>query len=98
MKLTWHFGDHHFLARSANGDLQWSDVERSHVIFTTSLVVVVDYVLSDIVIRSWILDLSLSSSVVYHEYYDEDWSFSHNTTISIAIIIKLQCKVNTNMF
>ena len=49
------------------GDLQRSDVKSCHIVLSASLVLVVDYVFSHVVVRTRILDLSLSSPVVDNE-------------------------------
>ena len=44
--------------------LEGGDVECCHIILSTALILVVDYVFSHIVVWAGVLDLSLSSSVV----------------------------------
>lgn len=51
--------------------MQWSDVEGRHVVLTAALVVVVDYILAHIVIRSRVLDVGLMPSIVHDKDQDE---------------------------
>lgn len=61
----------HFRYRTANRNLKGGDVERGHVIFSATLVVVVDDILSYVVVGPRILDVRFSSPVVHDEYQDE---------------------------
>ncbi len=68
--LTWHFSNHHFMSRGSDWDLEGRDVKGRHVILTPALIIVVDNILTDVVIRARVLDLCLSPPVVNNE--DED--------------------------
>ena len=57
--------------RICDGDLKRSDVESCHVILAASFILIVDDVLSDVILGSWILDLSFSSPVVDHKDKDQ---------------------------
>ena len=63
----------HFRYRTANRNLKGGDVERGHVVFSATLVIIIDDILSYVVIGSGILDVRFSSPVIYHEYQDENW-------------------------
>nr|CAD7413891.1 unnamed protein product [Timema cristinae] len=60
-----------------DGDLQWCDVESSHVILTTSFVVVVDDVLPNVVIWTGVLDVGLTPPVVHHKHQDQNCRHNH---------------------
>ena len=56
-----------------DGDLKRGDVEGRHVVLAAALVLVVDDVLADVVVRVGILDLSFTPSVVDDEDQDQDY-------------------------
>jgi hypothetical protein len=52
------------------GDLERRDVKGGHVVLSTTLVLVVDDVLPDVIVGIWVLDLSFSSSVIHNKHKD----------------------------
>lgn len=52
--------------------LEGGDVECCHIILSSSLVLVVDYVFSHVVVWARVLDLSLSPSVVNNKDQDQN--------------------------
>ena len=57
---------------SRDRNLKRGDVEGRHVVLAAALVLVVDDVLADVVVRIGILDLGLAPSVVDDEHQDQD--------------------------
>lgn len=65
-RLTWQFWRHCEIW-STDRDLQRGDVEGGHVVLAAALIIVVDDVLPDVVVRAGVLDVRLSAPVVHHE-------------------------------
>ena len=69
--LTRQFS-RHFRHRAPNGYLQWCNIKCCHVILTTTLIIIINDVLTHIIIWSWVLDVCFTPTVVYHKYQNQD--------------------------
>ncbi|CAH2015093.1 unnamed protein product [Acanthoscelides obtectus] len=82
-RLTSKLRCSHLRHRNADGYLQRRNIKSCHVIFATSFVIIVDDVLSDVIIRSRVLDVSLSPAVVHHKDQNQDYKIDYTRQIKI---------------
>ena len=69
--LTGQFS-RHFRHGAPNGYLQWCNIKCCHVILATTLIIIINDVLTHIIIWSWVFDVCFTPTVVYnkHQYQD----------------------------
>ena len=75
LKLTLYFLARQTVSGQGRvGDryLQRRDVKGGHVVLSAALVLVVDDVLPDVVVRAGVLDLRLAPPVVHHKHQHQD--------------------------
>lgn len=88
----WHFALRQFGHRATDWDLKRRDVECSHVILTTSFIVIVDDVFSHIIVWTWIFNVGFSPPTVHnkheHQYCGEE-KFQMNYCIPINMAFRI---------